>query len=345
MKVFRPGHSVTLTPSIVVFTVCFLLLLYFLYFIRSIVLLMFLSFVLMTALHPTVRLLERKLRVPRTVAISLVYVGLLLLLALALLIVVPPLAEQIQALIINNNLPFLKPIQDDLKNFKFNLLELDSLMSSLGSSVTTVMSIITSAFSGLIAFFTFLVASFYMMLDREHLYKRVAWLTKDKQHLQLAKEFVDSVELQLGGWVRGQLILMLVIGVITYVGLLLLSVPYALPLALLAGLLEILPNLGPTIAAVPAVILGFVTGGPILGVIVILFSVIIQQIENNFIVPKIMKDNVDVSPLATIVTIIVGLELGGVFGALIAVPVYIILRTVYSMALKAGHAARKPDSV
>jgi len=176
--------------------------------------------------------------------------------------------------------------------------------------------------------------SFYLLIDRENLHKKISLLTKDRKHLSTAEKFITSVEHQLGGWIRGQLILMIVIGIVTYIGLRLLGIPYALPLALLAGLLEILPNLGPTIAAVPAVILAVASGGGVLmGGITVLFYIVIQQIENNLLVPKIMQDSVDVNPLTTIVTILVGLQIAGVIGALLSVPAYIILRSAYSLWL------------
>jgi predicted PurR-regulated permease PerM len=209
-----------------------------------------------------------------------------------------------------------------------------NLIDRFGSSANTLYSIVSSTFSGVFTVFTIMVMSFYLMLDRRNLHLRIAWFTQRKEHLEQAKDFIDSLEYQLGGWVRGQIILMLVIGILTYIGLLLLGLPYALPLALLAASLEILPNLGPTLAAVPAVVIAYITAGPLMGLITLLFYILVQQFENNLLVPKIMKDNVDVSPLISIVSILIGLKLAGVIGALLAIPIYIILRTIYSTWVK-----------
>jgi predicted PurR-regulated permease PerM len=178
------------------------------------------------------------------------------------------------------------------------------------------------------------VMSIYLLLDRENLYKKVTWFTQDQRMLNLAKEYVNTVEEQLGGWVRGQVVLMTIIGFITYFGLLIIGIPYALPLALLAGSLEVLPNLGPTIAAVPSIILAYIFGGWIMAMITLVFYLIVQQLENNLIVPKVMKDNADVNPLTTILAILMGVKLGGVIGALLSVPLYIVTRTLYSMWLR-----------
>jgi predicted PurR-regulated permease PerM len=120
------------------------------------------------------------------------------------------------------------------------------------------------------------------------------------------------------------------VGIITYIGLTLLNIPYALPLALLAGLLEIVPNLGPTIAAVPAIAFAYISGGPVMAGFVTLFYVIVQQLENNLIVPKIMQQNADVNPLVSIIVMLVGLKLAGIPGVLLAVPSYIVVRALYS---------------
>lgn len=323
-------QSISVSPLIVVQTVLILLATFFLFYIRSVVVMLFASVVVMSAFNPAVSLLHKKLKVPRPVGIVLMYVSVLVILAVAIAVIVPPLIAQLQYL---SRVIDVLPLQEQLKNFKFTLSELNGLLTSIGGSVGAVFSIITSTFSGIFTFFTVSVMSAYLLLDRDNLHKKISWFSRDTTHLKLAAGFIDSVEQQLGGWVRGQLILMVTIGLVTYVGLTFLKVPFALPLALLAGFLEILPNLGPTVAAVPAIILGYAYGGWVLGLMTLAFYIVVQQLENNLIVPKIMKDNADVNPLTTIVTILVGLKVGGVIGALLAVPVYIVLRSAYSLWL------------
>lgn len=332
MKLFDPAaREVKISPSIVVFTTVFLLGLYFLFYVRVVLVMLFLSVIVVAALNPGVTRLQKNFKLSRVAGIITMYLLVILLFGVLATFVVPPLLNQLKLL--TKSVDF-HPVSQYLEEVQFSLSELNGLLSSIGGSVNTVISVVTSTFSGVFTVFTISVMSFYMLLDTENLYKKAAWISKDKKHLQLAQEFVNSIIYQLGGWVRGQLILMFVIGLATYLGLTLMGVPYALPLGLLAGLLEILPNLGPTIAAVPALIVAYFAGGPILLAVTFFFYIIIQQLENNLIVPKIMKENVDVSPLATIVTILIGVQIGGVMGALLAVPAYIILRTVYSMYMR-----------
>jgi predicted PurR-regulated permease PerM len=330
MKKMDTGHAVIISPSIVVFTVLFLVGLYFLFYIHQILVALFLAVILMSALNPALKWMERRLRMPKILGILILYIGMILGISIALLLVVPPLVTEIPNFINTLSLP---PIPDDIRHFNFTVAEMSSLFTQIGS-LGAVFSVITSAFSGIFGFLTVLVMSCYLLLDRENLHKKIVWFSREKRHLDLAKEFVDRIEVEMGGWVRGQLFLMISVGLITYIGMVLLGIPYPVPLALAAGFLEVLPNLGPTIAAIPAIAVAYGAYGPGMAGFVLLFYIIIQQIENHFIVPKIMKDNVDVSPLVTILTILIGFKVAGVIGALLSVPVYIMIRTVYSLWLR-----------
>ena len=331
MNILSNKNKVVIAPSIVVFTTFFLLGLYSLYYIRWIILLLFLSFIIAVALNPAVSALQSRVKLPRPLSIFLVYVLVISLLALILNVVVPPLINELYQLVKTINIPVL---QDVVTDVKFTMSELSALAERVGSSVGVVMSIISSTFVGIFTFFTLIVISFYILLDRPRLHKKVGWFTNNPEHIDQAKQFIDSLEVQLGGWVRSQLILMTIIGMITYSGLALLGIPYALPLALFAGLMEILPNLGPTISAIPAVILAYASGGPLMAGIVALFYIVMQNLENYIIVPKLLKDNVDVNPLVSIVTILIGAQVAGVFGALLAIPSYIVIRTIYGQWFK-----------
>jgi predicted PurR-regulated permease PerM len=324
-------HAVEISPSIVIFTVGFLGTLYFLFVIRQILVLLFLAFIVMTALRPTVEKLNRKLGIPRMLAIVLVYVLTLAGLTGLIVLVLPPFVNEINNFLRTIDFPVL---QDEIKNIKFTLSEWSGLLDQVGNGAGFILSLIEATFNIFFAFFTVMVMSVYLMIDRPALHKKIGWLTKNRSHLKKAAQFLDSIEAQLGGWIRGQIILMVLIGVITYIGLSLLSMPYALPLAILAGLLEILPNLGPTLAAVPAVVIGFMMVSPLMGIAMLVFYTLVQQLENNLIVPKVMQANADVNPLIAILTILAGLKMGGVIGALLAVPFYILLRSVYRLYLE-----------
>ncbi len=326
-KLFYGDHMVTISPMSIVFTVFFLLGLYGVYYIRSVIVLLLLSFILMVALNPVIRFLHRKLKIPKTLSIFSAYILMISAIAGMLGLLVPPLAKEFVQLINNFNVPFL---QENLMSFKFTLQEMSAVINDFGGSFSVVFNVVNMTFSGVFTVFTIVVMSFYLMLERPYLHKKMAWFTNKEEYLVRMKNFIDSVELQLGGWVRAQAILMFTIFLVTLISLSLLSVPYALPLALLAGFLEIVPNLGPTIAMFPAVFVAYITFGPVMAGIVVLLYIVIQQLENNILVPKVMKENANVNPLVGITSILIGLKVGGVIGALLAIPVYILIRTIFS---------------
>lgn len=274
---------------------------------------------------------------PRMASIVVTYLIFVGIMVLFFAILIPPLVTQLTGLIKFINVPV---IQEEFGNLNFSLNDIGDLTARIGSSISTFFTIITSTFAGIFTTFTLFIMSFFLLQDRENLHKKVRWFTKSDATIEKARVFIDDLEVQLGGWVRGELILMLVIGSLTYVGLLALSVPYALPLAILAGALEILPNIGPTIAAVPAIAIAYIaTGNPVIAVAVLILNIVIQQLENNVIVPKVMSDNANVSPLVSIVSILIGVKLGGVIGALLAVPLYIVIRSIYTTFFYTPHSA------
>lgn len=324
-------HGVTVSPISIVFSVFFLLSLYFIYYVRSILILLLLAFIIMVALHPLVNVFHLKLKLPKIPSIFLSYIVLLLVIILLLALIIPPLAREVFQLLAFFDLPVF---QDEIKKFSFTLQEFSSVLNNVSGSFNVVFSVINTTFSSVLTMFTLMVLSFYLMLERQTIHRKLYWFTDKVEHVEKAEKLINSIETQLGGWVRAQVILMFSIFIITYVSLSLMSIPYTLPLALLAGALEIVPNLGPTIAMMPAVFVAYMTFGPVMAGIVFLLYLIIQQLENNVLVPRVMKTSANVNPLIAIIVILTGLKLGGVVGSVLSVPLYIIVRSLYSTFIK-----------
>lgn len=327
----KNDHRVSVSPSIAIFTILFLIGLYFVYRILPILILLFMAFIVMVGLNPAVSRLQKRLRLPRFLAIILAYILFLGFLAGAIGLLLPPLVVQVGMLLKLFDSPV---IQEHVAGLNLTVTEIGNLVNQFGGSVNFVLSAVTSTFSGVMTFFTLLVMSFYLIMDWPVLHQKIAWFTRKKEHLDTARQLLDDIEKQLGGWVRGELILMTIIGAMTYVGLSLMGIPYALPLAIMAGLLEILPNLGPTISAIPAISIALFQNNPVMAIAVTVLYIVIQQLENNFIVPKVMKENADVNPLIGILTILIGVQLYGILGALLAVPTYIVIRCCYGLYLR-----------
>jgi predicted PurR-regulated permease PerM len=140
-----------------------------------------------------------------------------------------------------------------------------------------------------------------------------------QHHRDTAKNLVDKIQKKMGLWVIGQIILSLAIMIFTFIGLKILGVQYALFLAMLAGLLEIVPYLGPILSSIPAIFFAFLQNPPLAIAVVILY-IIIQKTESYVLTPKIMEKTVGTSPLVVLIALLVGFKLAGVVGLLIAVP-------------------------
>ncbi len=171
-------------------------------------------------------------------------------------------------------------------------------------------------------------SSWYLLQDREKIVESIL-LPIRQEHLRRKLFFIFfRLEEELGKWAKGQMILMLAIGVITYLGLKLLGVKYAFALATIAGLLEVIPTFGPVISAIPALAVGLMEGGITMGIWVVLLYLVIQQLENSFLVPKVMSTVIGIHPFFVILAIMVGQGLFGPIGGVLAVPVYVFVHTL-----------------
>jgi predicted PurR-regulated permease PerM len=140
---------------------------------------------------------------------------------------------------------------------------------------------------------------------------------------------IRNIEQRLGAWVLGELVLMFFIGLLVFIGLSILQLDYALSLAIIAGMLEIIPNIGPIVSAIPAVIISLATS-PILAVTVVIVYIITHQLENNLLVPLVMRKSVGLSPVITIISMLIGGKLAGIPGIILAVPVVLVIQELLS---------------
>ena len=321
-------RKVEISHRTIIFAVFFLIFLWFLYQIRQIIVGLFVSLVLMAAINPTIDRLER-VKIPRALGIFLVYLVILAIVGLIVAGIVPPLIDQTATLV--SRLP---QYFEQLNFLNVSRGMIEDQISQLGSIPANLLKISLSIFSNLLSTFVILVITFYLLLERKklnrHLHVLFAGDGEDK-----AEKLISEIEKQLGGWVRAQLFLMTIIGLVSYVGLRLLGVDFALPLALLAGLLEVVPNIGPILSAVPAVLFGL-SISPLMGLAVAALYFLIQQVENSFLVPQIMSQGVGVNPLVTIISLAIGFKIGSVAGAVLAVPAVLLIKVVVSEVFASG---------
>ena len=314
------NNTIEISHRTIIFAVSLLIGLWFLNEIRGIILQLFVALIITTALNPLVDKLN-KIHLPRTLGILIVYALIILVISLAFASIIPPLADQTASLA--RGFP---SILSDLGITALAGRSIVDQISALGSIPGNIVKVSLSIINNVFAVITVIVISFYMLLYRNHLDDYLHTMF-GKVNEGEAKLFIDALEVRLGGWVRGQLILMSIIGILCYIGLTLLGIPYALPLAILAGILEIVPTIGPIISAIPALAVGL-SISPITGLAIVALYFLIQTAENHLLVPKIMERSVGINPLIIIVLLAIGLKLGGIMGAFLSVPVFLAIQVV-----------------
>lgn len=286
--------------------------------IRDILLLLFISFIFMSAMRPGVDTLERR-KIPRIIAVLMIYVVVIGVLVLFGTLIVPPLVSETVRLA--NNLPQYLGTMPDYINANVN-----SFFAQLAPITQNLAKITIGVFSNIVTVFTVLVLNFYFLLEHKQLHQFLDMFVGKETGDNVAR-VIHKIEDRMGAWVRGELLLMLIIGLMSYLGLTILGVNYALALAILAGLLEVVPFIGPIISAVPAVLVAF-TISPGLAVAVIALYFIIQQFENNLIVPSVMQKAVGIPPLASLLALMIGGKLGGTIGIVLAVPLLLVIQSI-----------------
>lgn len=323
-------RKIDISHKTIFFITVFLLGLWLLFLIKDLLIILFAALIFMSALSPVVKLFE-KLKFPKALGIALTYIIILSIVIGVLSLVVPTFIRQTSKLIVT-----LPPLTIQL----FNALRIDPsvFQSELSSLSKNAFPFTLTIVDNILTIIFLLVITFYLLLERDQLEGRISALFGSRE--ERVKKSILEIEEKLGAWLRGQLLLSVLIGVLTYLGLFIIDLfypnpltAYALPLALIAGLMEVVPVIGPIISAVPAVAIALTTDSPFLGIAVAVLFFVIQQFENHLIVPQVMKRAVGLNPLVVILTIAIGSRLLGVAGALLAVPLAVMLQIIVSEVL------------
>jgi predicted PurR-regulated permease PerM len=324
----RVATAVALRASIVVLLVG--LAAWWLYLVREVLVIGFLAAIIAAAIHAPVASLERR-GLRRVLAVVLVYLGLIVIVGILLALLVPPLL--IQAREFATNLPsrlgsLSTTINSLLAQFGLSadasvIDRLLGQLGSLGGVLGQIPGVIVGFLSALLLV-TFLSALMILERDRARTWVMRFVAPTDRPSLDgLLRKAAD----RLGAYVRGQLLIMLVTGVGSFVGLTLIGIPFALPLGIFAFLTEAIPIAGPVIAGILMIIVGF-TQSPVQGALALALVVIIQQAESLVLVPVIQGRLISISPVVALLSVLAGSAIGGIPGAILAIPVVAIVTVV-----------------
>src|SRR5579862_9600730 len=304
---------------------------------RDALLLIYISALAAMGFSPLVRLIEHprpeggSRRVPRWLAILVVYIAIVSILALVALAVVPPLVVQAEAL--------WAKLPDEFNKMQSFMID-HGLMSSHSrvslqqavqnapngtatNAVGTVLIAIGSLIGGIVAV---VILSFYLLVEAEPMFNYVIRFVPAGRRADVATASLAAV-VRVSAWLRAQLVLAGVMGTFAAAGLWLLSVPYFYVIALVAALGETIPIVGPVIGGVTAVAVAL-TVSPKLALTVGVYFLVLHQLESNVLVPKIMERRVGVSPVAVMTALLIGGALWGIVGAILAIPTAAILSVI-----------------
>lgn len=294
--------------------ILFLACLVLLYQLKEILLIVFIAYIIVASLIPVVEYLKKR-GVPRTLAVLITFFTTLLLFILLIAPLVPFLAAQIQQL--TKSFPQYLHQAAGAIGMQIDAKELGQVFTpqQLGQNAFALAG---GVFGGFFALVTTIAISFYLLLSYDKAKGGAAnfFTTRSREK---AINVIEQINEKLGAWLQGQFLLSLSIALLTWATLTALGMPFALPLAVLAGLFEIVPTIGPIISAVPAVVVAL-TISPNMALIVMGAYIVIQMIENHLLVPRIMQRAVGLNPVIVIIGVIVGDKLLGIPGALLSVP-------------------------
>lgn len=316
-----------------------IILLWTLYLVRTPLLLIYVSALFATGLAPLVRIIERqrvvaisRRRLPRAVAILVIYATVLGSVAGIAAAVVPPMVRQSQE--------FWKelPTYMDLAQQKltsWGLISPDASFKDLlqqapagsGDAVNVVLATLWGFVGGIFGIISILLLTFYMLVDSQRVFELFVRLFPRRDRNRVS-EISELVAVKISAWLGGQMLLGLIIGTMSAIGFFVMGVPYFFVLAVIAGIGEMIPMVGPLLSAIPAVLVALMVS-PGLGLGVAAYCWGLQLLENNVLVPKVMGETVGLSAVTVIISLAIGSELLGFVGALLAVPTAAIIQVLF----------------
>lgn len=354
--------NINITPESILKGIGLILLLWFLYFIKDIVLVVLVAVVLASGLEPLISWFK-KYKISRLPAAIISYLGIASIFIGLMFFFVPQVLDEASSLLtelpkyfesanlwnplnidsenvstsqkvvqtlsegVNNPSQLVNSAQNQIKtnisnnSSGFGLSDIIKSIKEISSDISGgFIKIVSIIFGGLLSFILIIILSFYLLVQEDGVANFLSLIMPIKYEKYIVDLWKRSQK-KIGQWMQVQFLLGIIVGVLVYLGLMILGVKNALLLAVLAGCLEIIPIFGPILSAIPAILMAFIGGDFTLAVLVLGLYIIIQQFENHLIYPLIVKKVIGVSPIIVILVLIIGAKLAGFLGVVLAVPI------------------------
>ena len=330
------SYNINVTTGSLIRAALFVVLILFLYFIRDIVLVILAAVVIASALEPATKWFGRY-KIRRLPAAAFMYIAVGLVLAGFFIFFLPTLLRESIGLL--NTIPttfnisdLWSPLRDTgimsgsglgsaLPNQTFSVADMiGGLRAAISGTSGGAFKTASIIFGGALSLFLIIILSFYLTVQEDGIASFLRIVSPVKSHDYVINLWKRS-QVKIGQWLQGQLLLGLIIGVLVYLGLMVLGIEHALLLACLAAVFELIPVFGPIFSAIPAVLVAFTAGGLSKGLLVLGLYLIIHQFENNLLYPLVVKKIVGISPILVILALVIGAKLAGFLGAILSVPI------------------------
>lgn len=355
METPERNYNISITSGTIVKAFLIIALLYTLFLIKDVVLVIIAAVVVASSVEPMI-LWWRKFGLKRVPSAIISYIIIVLGLSFVLVFFIPKVlgeaSSYLSQLPDNINVSDLwSPVNkigiindgEIIKNISPQISiqnltnEIKEIVSGTSEGVIKTAGLV---FGGALSFILIIVLSFYLAVQEDGVgnFLRVISPTKIRSYVI---DVWQRSQKKIGFWMQGQLLLGLLVGVLVYMGLLVLGIKHALLLATLAAIFEIIPVFGPILSAVPAILVAMVDGGASGALLVLILYILIHQFENHLLYPLVVKKIVGISPIVVILALVVGGKLAGILGLLLSVPIASVLMEFYSDFEKRRKIARE----
>lgn len=301
-----------------------------LYLLLDVLVILFLALIVSSALDAPISYLQRR-KIPRILGAIMIFIFVAAFFSVLLYTIIPAAVLEFNSLynsILKNY--FNEPRLDSLEIFSFfsSIKKIESSLENfagvfLKGAGSSLVNIVGAVFGGIVSVIAVFILSFYLAVSKYGVEKFLKFILPVRYE-EYVIEIYERTKSKIGLWLQGQLILSLIVGILAFLGLLFLGVKYSLIFGILAGILEMVPFVGPVFVGALAALIGF-SESLTLGISVIVLFVIIQQLENHLLVPLVMKYTVGLHPVVVVISLLAGAKLAGFAGILLAIPIAVII--------------------
>jgi predicted PurR-regulated permease PerM len=320
--------SINISTETIIKVVLLGLVIVFLYWVRDMIAVILFSVVIASSVEPAANWFQKR-KIPRTLAVILIYLLAFMILGLVFYSVVPTIFSEFSSFSVNITSYLEKPSQISVLNDILSGLpvSMSGLFKDLSIKAANYINVFASGFfnataqifGSALSFILIIVLSFYLSVQKNGIENFLKLVIPIKYEVYIV-DLWQRVSKKIGRWLQGQILLALLVGVLTFLGLTILNVDYSLTFALLAAVFELIPTFGPILASIPPLMISLAQS-PVLALKVLILYIIVHQFENHLIFPLVVRKIVGIPPVITILALVIGAQIAGFMGLLLAVPV------------------------